>query len=1115
MATPFLTAVLRQVRKLAGSPPAGPTSDAELLERFVRTSDAAAFEALVARHGALVWRVCRRVLGNDHDAEDAWQATFLVLARGARSVRNPGALAGWLHGVAFRLAQKARLAAGRRRTREQNAVYQPVMAPCQEAAWRELGRLIEEAVHALPERYKAPILLCYWQGRTNEEAARQLGWAPGTLKARLAKARRLLHERLRARGVTLPAGVVALLLAPGEAAEAMPLALGASRASAVLAEARGELGSISAKAAALAGEVLTRTGLARVKLVLAFLLLLGAAGVGVSSLVRTPREEPKAPVRQAPTEERGTKRPYARLENPRTDLYGDALPPGVVARLGTVRLRHGEMIRGAVFAPDGKTAASHDGSGFADVWDLATGKEIRRFRLRAAGVQALRYTAASRLLALVSSEEGIQLWDVNTGQPVGKVMRTGKEWPAVDLSGDGKLAITAERGESTIRVWDTTTGKELRQIATGHAKRVQTIQLSPDGRLVASTAWTDGAVRLHDAHTGVLRFAFASEDAPDGKLAFAANGRWIAGVRRQRSVLLWNSVTGKVVRRFQPPREYIDSVAFTGDGKTLISGGDKVRFWEVATGKSVRQFTPPARSGAHVALAPDGRMLATWGDCELVLWDLQAGRQRRVGSGHQGPVHGVAVSPNGRLAATTCFGDAARLWDLATGRELRQFPGLGNEGTAGVVFSPDGRLLAAADVVKTVRLWNMDTGAEVRRLTIDRPLDVAFSADGKVLLTKSWNSVVQLWDPATGKELRKMDLAALRSGPGDGHDINVAMSPDGQWLAVVGSTVELWRLDTGKLWRRLTEPMRDTGGPVAFSPDGRLLAVRDVSKHNDTIQLWEAASGKEIGTLCDKHSNCLTSIAFSPDGRMVAAGSLGRPSDGIAGELVLWDLASGKEIAARADHRGWLLAVAFSPDGRRLISGAYDTTALVWDVPTLARGARPAAVRVAPKEIDSLWTDLTGADAARAWQAVWKLAANPKQALPLLRRHLRPVPAPAAARIATLLADLDSKQFSQRARAARELEMAGAAAAPILRKTLKGQPTLETRRRLEQILERWEGATPAHLIAVRATTILEQAGSADARQLLDALAGGAPAAHLTREARASLQRLAKRATAGP
>ncbi len=1109
MASASLTAVLRQAGKLAGQTPAHRLGDAELLERFTRAGDAAAFEALVARHGPLVWRVCRRVLGHEQDAEDAWQATFLVLARAARTVRAPAALAGWLHGVAFRLAEKARATAERRRARERAAAPRESVAPCQEAAWRELGRLLEEAVHALPEKYRAALLLCYWQGLTNDEAARRLGWAAGTVKARLAKARQLLHARLTAQGITLPAGAVALLLAPGaKAADALPPSL---TAAAVRAAGAGAAG-VSARATALAAEALKRVWPGRLKLVVAAVLALGAAGLGAGSLAPTPPGKPLAVLGPA-ADGRAAQPADTGRPAPRRDLYGDPLPPGAVVRLGTVRLRHGALIHDAAFSPDGKAVATRGNDGFTCVWDTATGKEVCRLRPSSYGSIALAYTAAGRAVALAGADGGFRLWDVQTGRPTGELMPVGKEAATGDLSPDGRLAVTLGR-DGTVCVWDPVMGKQLRRVVTGHGSAVQDVQLSPDGRLLASRNRRDGAIHFHDVRTGALRYVIPGEDAASGKLAMSADGKWIAGVWRQRRILVWDAATGKLVRRLEPsPRDSIASVAFATDGKTLISGGDRVRFWEVDTGKLLRQLAPPPRSGWYVAASADGRTLATWGECELVLWDLAKARQHRAGRGHPGPVGALAVSPDGRLVATACFGDAARLWDAASGRELGSFRGSLREGTAGVAFSPDGRLLAVSDAESTVRLVKVNTGAEVRRLAVERPQDVLFSPDGKLLLTAGWDYVVRLWDPATGMGLRQVNLAALRGGGPGGYSLGVAFSPDGRLLATTDPGVMLWRVDDGKAWRRLSAGERESdGGPVAFSPDGRLVAARGGGRDNGTVQMWEVASGREV-TALRGGAGCLTGIAFSPDGRLIATGSLGNPTGGVAGKLVVWELASGKQLARVEGHRGWLLTVAFTPDGRRLVTGATDTTALVWEVPELTRGAPAEAVRVASKEAGELWADLAGPDAARAWRAVWKLAAAPGHALPLLRKHLRPAPAPDAGRVARLLADLAGERFIARDRAARELEALGEAAAPLLRRALQAQPSLETRRRLKRILAQWDGPTPTQCIAVRATAVLEWIGNAEARRLLEELSGGAPAAELTRQARASLERLDRRKTA--
>jgi RNA polymerase sigma factor (sigma-70 family) len=195
--------------RYAGSLVYDALSDEQLLEWFVRRREEAAFSALVRRHGPMVLGVCRRVLRHSHDAEDAFQATFLVLAEKAHRLRRPELLANWLYGVAYRTALHARQRAARRseRERETAAMFPPTSDP--EIESRELRRILDEELHRLPEKYRAPLVLCYLEGKTNEEAARLLGWPAGSMSHRLARGRELLRERLHAR-----LGVLPILLPP-------------------------------------------------------------------------------------------------------------------------------------------------------------------------------------------------------------------------------------------------------------------------------------------------------------------------------------------------------------------------------------------------------------------------------------------------------------------------------------------------------------------------------------------------------------------------------------------------------------------------------------------------------------------------------------------------------------------------------------------------------------------------------------------------------------------------------------------------------------------------------------------------------------------------------------
>ena len=194
---------------------AGP--DRELLARFAACRDRegeSAFRALVERHGPMVWNVCRRVLGDAHESEDAFQATFLILARKADRVRDPGLLGNWLYGVAYKVSSRARALAGRRRARE----AQGAMIAMAAAAKRgdptpdDLGPVLHEEIRRLPEKYRAPVVLCYLEGHSNEEAARRLGCPVGTVKVRMMRARERLRERLTRRGLALSALLLLLLL---------------------------------------------------------------------------------------------------------------------------------------------------------------------------------------------------------------------------------------------------------------------------------------------------------------------------------------------------------------------------------------------------------------------------------------------------------------------------------------------------------------------------------------------------------------------------------------------------------------------------------------------------------------------------------------------------------------------------------------------------------------------------------------------------------------------------------------------------------------------------------------------------------------------------------------
>lgn len=332
--------MLHSLCQLAEAQVAQPT-DGQLLRRFAADRDEAAFATLLGRHGRLVYQVCRNVLRHEHDAEDAFQATFMVLARRAGAIRQGQSLGGWLYRVAYRVAMKARKAAGRRRQQEERAARDPQERPASDLAWRELQAMLDEELNRLAQKYRTPFVLCCLAGKSKSEAAAELGWKEGTVSSRLAHARKVLQARLARRGVTLSAVLTGLAVAEVEVAAAVPAALvAATQKAAVAFGAREALAGATAPAA-YARSVLWGMGLNRLTMPAAILVVIGLVGSATAiTLHRRPTQDDPAPVvaaTPAPTQVQAPG-PKAEPENP---------PGGVMAVSGSVVGPGGNAVPGA------------------------------------------------------------------------------------------------------------------------------------------------------------------------------------------------------------------------------------------------------------------------------------------------------------------------------------------------------------------------------------------------------------------------------------------------------------------------------------------------------------------------------------------------------------------------------------------------------------------------------------------------------------------------------------------------------------------------------------------------------------------------------------------------
>src|SRR6266849_1374284 len=272
--------IIRHLRSVALRQAGGGLEDAQLLERFLAERDEAAFEALVRRHGPMVFGVCRRVLGGRHDAEDAFQATFLVLACKAAAVRDRGAVGSWLYGVAYRTAGKARARAARRRVQEREAAVSE--ARNDKPHHDDLARLLDLELSRLPDKYRGPVLLCDLEGASRKEAARQLGLPEGTLSSRLATARSMLAKRLTRRGLALASGGMSAVLAENVASACVPALLIGSTVQAAARVAAGQAvtAATSASVASLAKGVMNTMLMSKLKIPLGVVLAVGLVTLG-------------------------------------------------------------------------------------------------------------------------------------------------------------------------------------------------------------------------------------------------------------------------------------------------------------------------------------------------------------------------------------------------------------------------------------------------------------------------------------------------------------------------------------------------------------------------------------------------------------------------------------------------------------------------------------------------------------------------------------------------------------------------------------------------------------------------------------------------------------------
>jgi WD40 repeat protein len=542
-------------------------------------------------------------------------------------------------------------------------------------------------------------------------------------------------------------------------------------------------------------------------------------------------------------------------------------------------------------------------------------------------VRSLAFSPDGKLLASGGSDLKIKLWDVTTGKELRTLTGHFASVLALAFSPDGKLLASRGKNEEQVRIWDLATGTELKSVTGAADAR---IQFSPDGQLLV-VASSHGSIKLWNVGSGTELKTLQTDEQGGSvtSVSFSPDGKILASIEPNDAIKLWDVATGKLSKVMPIADDSLDGLmVFKKDGKTLMSFTEGVvKLWDVVSGSQLATMPVGAKQPSdHVALSPDGKLLARVGlqegDQGFKLLEVATGKElkppRVSDDGYS--VESLAFSPNGAVLAIGDDVGAITLWEVDDGKELKTLKGHSFPAPE-VAFSSDGKMIATGSEDKTIKLWNMSTwGVTVLTGHSKGVTCVAFSPDNRILASGSEDQTIKLWDVATTKELR------VFQGSKNAYDgfIAITFSPDGKTLAGLDeSAIHFWDVISGNEKRVINLNLQDdVGFTVSFSSDGENIACGI----DHTIKIWNVATGAELKTLTG-HSDRVASVAFSRDRKTLASSSKD-------GTVKIWDVATGMNLKTLTGHKQPVYAVAFSPDSKMLASTSIDRTIRLWDAAT-------------------------------------------------------------------------------------------------------------------------------------------------------------------------------------